>query len=283
VRKKVKTYHDGFITVSESRHAKLLDADGIQVLCLTTLPRSQQLAPDVDGESLFPLAVVAAVACRHQVHGRGKCGMRKTHTETCSMHTSYDSVHAGIDCFEGFLVNCLEVCGQSETQQFGCSKADSGAIRPGSEAAAAQEISAAPRQRVRLQVAQAAARSALVPKLKRKHDSGFSAPRVIAVLAPAEHTGVLQSHEAPCVQQQQQQLQQHGQQPGPALQPPQHQHVQQCTTPNAADAKRKRRRSGLHCNFMHLTDHASWPYACMHGRHTFQKLEYPKFAHARCM
>lgn len=53
MRKKVKTYHDGFITVSDSRHARLLDADGTQVLCSTTIPRSQQLAPDVDGEFMI--------------------------------------------------------------------------------------------------------------------------------------------------------------------------------------------------------------------------------------
>lgn len=178
-----------------------------------------------------------------------------------------DLIHAGIDCFEGFLVNCLEVCCQSETQQSSHGQADSGVINPRlPEATASQQTSAAPPRRVRLQVAQAAERPALVPKLKRKHDSGFSAPRVITVQAPAEHAGVLQSHAAPCMQQPQQ-LQQHEQQPSPALQPPQHQHVQQCTSTEAADAKRKRRRSGLHRNFMHLTDlHASWlSNACMHG------------------
>jgi hypothetical protein len=180
-------------------------------------------------------------------------------------------------------VNCLEVCGQSETQQFGSGKANSDAIRPGSEAAAAQAICGAPQRRVRLQVAQAAERPALVPKLKRKHDSGFSAPRVIAVLAPAEHAGLLQSHAPPCVQQQLQQIQQRGQQPTPALQPPQHLHLQQCTASVAADAKRKRRRSGWHCN-MPLTDlHARWLHACMHVRCSFQKLEHPKFARARFM
>jgi hypothetical protein len=193
------------------------------------------------------------------------------------------SVHAGIDCFEGYLVNCLEACCQSGTQQFGSIQADSGAIRPGPEAAAAQAISGAPQRRVRLQVAQAAERPALVPKLKRKHDSGFSAPRVLAVPAPAKHSGVLQSHAASCMQQLQQ-SQQHGQQPSPALEPPQHQHSQQCTTTEAADAKRKRRRSGLHCNFMPLTGmHASWLYACMHVPHSFQKLEHPKRARAHCL
>ena len=105
----------------------------------------------------------------------------------------------------------------------------------------------------------------------------------LAVPAPAEHSGVLQSHAASCMQQLQQ-SQQHGQQPSPALEPPQHQHSQQCTTTEAADAKRKRRRSGLHCNFMPLTGmHASWLYACMHVRHSFQKLEHPKRARAHCL
>ena len=147
-------------------------------------------------------------------------------------------------------MNCLEACGQSKTQQFGSFQADNGAVRPGPEAAAPQNNSAAPQRRAPLRVAQAAERPALVPKLKRKHETGFSAPRVL-VPALAEHAGVLRSHAAPCMQQLQ--SQQHGQQPGPLLQPPQHQHSQQCTTTEAADAKRKRRRSGLHCNFMPLT------------------------------
>ena len=179
--------------------------------------------------------------------------MRKNHAQACSMHTFQDSVHAGIDCFEGFLVNCLEACCQSETQQAGTGQADCSAIHPRlPEAAALQKTSAAPQRRVRLHVAQAAARPALLPKLTRKHDSGFSAPRVLAAPAPAKHA-------APCMQQLQH-SQQHGQQHTPELQPPQHRHLRQRMATDAADAKRKRRRSGLH--------RMCCIHACMHVRST---------------
>ena len=235
----MKTYHDGFITVSDSRYAKLLDADCIQVLCSTTLPRSQQLAPDVDGEFTF----CSCCCC-------GRMPASYIHAVIMQCTCLLILVHAGIDCFEGFLVNCLEACCQSETEQFGSGPADSSAINPGLPGVAApQEISAAPQRRVRLQVAQAAARPALLPKLKRKHDGGFSAPRAMAVPAPTEHAGVLQSDATPCMQQLQR-VQQHEQRHIPEMQLPQHRQLQQCTTTEAADSKRKRRRSGLRHIFM---------------------------------
>ncbi len=49
IKKKVKTYHDGFLSVSNTRRAKLISANGTQILSSVTLPRSLQLAADVDG------------------------------------------------------------------------------------------------------------------------------------------------------------------------------------------------------------------------------------------
>jgi hypothetical protein len=134
---------------------------------------------------------------------------------------------AGIDCFEGFLVNCLEDCNQGVARLFGTSQANGGAmpVRP-LQVAAAQENHAVPPQRMSLQSAPAATRPALVPKLKRKYDGGFSAPRSVAVPALTERTGVLQYGLDPC-KRQAQLLQQRAQHPAPPLQQPQHQQQRQ--------------------------------------------------------
>jgi hypothetical protein len=174
--------------------------------------------------------------------------------------------HAGIACFEGFLVNCLEACCQEETQPVDSSQATGGATHSCmSEATAPQQLpaSAAHARQFGFQPVQPAARPALVAKAKRKHDSSFSAPRPVTVPVLTEQVGALQHDAAPCMQQPQS-FHQRVQLPAPVLQQTQHRHLQHCSETGAADAaKRQRQRSGVVCCYLRRS---TCMYACMHAQ-----------------
>lgn len=145
---------------------------------------------------------------------------------------------AGIDCFEGFLVNCLEAVEQqqppagSNSLAGGC--ADGGLPAAGAAGAARLRTllqgrpggssTDLPQQAGRLQRSQ---RPALVPVLKRRRDGDFNAPRPAAVLPLQAHTdSALQQQAVPARQRQQQ-------------------HVVHASSSVATEvAKRQRRRSG---------------------------------------
>ena len=115
--KKQKTYHDGTLTVDPAGSACLLD-EAQQTLSRATAPASADWRSGTEGEasSLFHVSLVD-----HQALPR-------------YLPVNFESSHAGIDCFEGYLVNIDEVTAGSAPQ----------GIKPGNTQAAGQLSPAKP-------------------------------------------------------------------------------------------------------------------------------------------